>query len=189
MNDTNVPATLAWPKIVILTALLIASFGCTVVATATEPTKATMIKLDSTHTAYVLTYKFGFLNRSLRLPDSALRATTLVATTALPQLTYSLRDKAGEAVTSGLTIAVILSSASSSNGTFIVQDGKTAEFDLLVVHQHLPADTATHFTVDTLQFILTNGPTSSLTRLHDANLALFTTKSITKSSYIRKPLK
>jgi hypothetical protein len=180
-----------WSKAGITALVLITTFFVLAQpAAAMKPTKAAMVELSDTHTAYMLTYQFGFLNRSLVMPGEGVRhGSPLYGATTTPPLTYTLRDKDGNEATSGLTLGTVLGTTPKVDGTFSLPDSKNGEFTLLVIHAHSATDTATYLTIDNLPFTLTDRTGSStLSTLQSADMARFTTKSITESSFIRYPL-
>ncbi len=154
------------------------------------PTHALRVELDDTHTAYAISYKFNFMNRGVLAPALAHRASsTWPITTKLPPLTYTLRAEDGQPVLTGKTIDTIFSRASSTDAMFALEEGEKGEYTLIVLHEHAADDKATHMTIDQLPFILIkDGIEGEVSTYPASDMAKYTTKAQTKSSFIMYPL-
>jgi hypothetical protein len=159
-------------------------------ASAFGPTHALRVELDDTHTAYAISYKFNFMNRGVLVPALAHRASsTWPVSTKLPPLTYTLRAENGQPVLTGKTIDTIFSRASSTDAMFALEESEKGEYTLIVLHEHAADDKVTHMTIDQLPFILIkDGIEGEVSTYPAKDMAEYTTKAQTKSSYIMYPL-
>lgn len=83
----------------------------TLTEAASGATRATMIEVNATTTAFVISYEFGFLNRTTLMPAVAIKSTGEAPVTTHPPLVYSYRDRAGATTSVPVSAAVVWSTA------------------------------------------------------------------------------
>ncbi len=90
-------------------------------------------RLDDTHTLYIISYDFGFLNRVTDLPIMALRDTLSDNKAAV---LYDLIDADGQAGTLGTTYGLVVSDRPIADNRYHLDKGKAGKFNLVVIHEH-----------------------------------------------------
>lgn len=88
---------------------------------------------------FTITYRFGFLNRELKMPIGAIRAD---ADYRSPYTRYAVLAD-GEPSTIGVSSAVVLSTASIVDNEYYLPEGRAADFTLAAIVKIPPKDTAT----------------------------------------------
>lgn len=86
---------------------------------------------------FTISYKFGFLNRDLYMPISAIRG--LDTTNTSGNLGYGVVADGVIDSKIGRTTALVLSSAAIKDGQYFVPKGKNGTFTLVVVMDNKPA--------------------------------------------------
>lgn len=167
-------------------AILVASLGLALLlalvpysASAYTTTAQSVTKLSDTATLFQITYRLHFLNRELRVPLLSSRVTTV--STSSPLLQFSLRDAAGEVITSGTTTAVVLSSAAVENSQYYLPESTPGFFTLVALVEHPAVSTATstaHLQIDWLPFTLVDDGEEELVRVPEAELTPFKTPTV-----------
>lgn len=116
-------------KIKIFLLAVIAFVALPQVSSAYLTTEQTATKLDADTFLFTVTYRFGFLNRELRMPVGAVRGPASATT---PYAGYVIQD-GDRVVTTGDAYSIVLSDAKLVDGEYYLPTGKATTFTLVTV--------------------------------------------------------
>ena len=99
-------------------------------ANAYVTTKQSARVLNDTTALFTITYRFGFSNRELYIPVSAVR---VASSTARDSVGYSIIDTHKDILATGSTTALVLSTATIKDGMYHLPKGKATDFTLVTL--------------------------------------------------------
>lgn len=141
-------------KIFLLAALVFVALPQSTFAYST--TEQTATKLDADTYLFTVTYKFGFLNRELKMPVGAVRG--LRSDTTSPLAGYVIQDEGKSVVTKGNAYSIVLSDAKVEDNEYYLPMGKSATFTLVTVLNLAPGMVAEANADSSLSLLMTALP-------------------------------
>lgn len=143
-------------KIKIFLLAIVAFVALPQVSSAYFTTEQTATKLDADTFLFTVTYKFGFLNREMRMPIGAVRG--LKSDTTSPFAGFVILDEGKSVVTKGNTYSIVLSDAKVVDNEYYLPMGSSTTFTLVTVLNLTPEMVASAGTDDSLSLLMTALP-------------------------------
>ena len=148
-------------KIKIFLLALVAFIALPQVSSAYGITEQTATKLDADTFLFTVTYRFGFLNRELRMPVGAVRNLPFDSTSTFAG--YVVQNQENKVVTKGNAYSIVLSDAKVIDNEYFLPKGKAANFTLVTVVNLTPdmlaeanGDTTLAMMMTALPFVMVN---------------------------------
>lgn len=146
-------------------------------------TQQTATKLDSDTYLFTVTYKFGFLNRELRMPIGAVRG--LESDNSSAMAGYVIQNEGKSVVTKGNAYSIVLSNAKVVDNEYYLPMGKAAYFTLVTVLNLTPemmreadSDSGLSLLMTALPFTMVNEGKSVTSRVDPLELKKYVTPEL-----------
>ncbi len=136
--------------------VIIAFVSLPQISSAYLTTEQTATKLDANTFLFTVTYKFGFLNRELRMPIGAVRGVSFGATS--PFAGYVIQNDGKMVVTKGEAHSIVLSGAKVIDNEYYLPPGKASNFTLITVLNLTPEMIAVADEESRLSLLITSLP-------------------------------
>jgi len=137
--------------VLIFSSIIIAS---PLAAQAYGTSAQTALRLSDTHSLYMISYDFGFLNRKTDLPIAAMRDSLSDNKSVVR---YDLVNEQGVVSTTGTTYALIVSDRPIIDNKYHLDEGRAGKFTLVVIARHdVPTVENTALQITHLPMILTD---------------------------------
>lgn len=160
-------------------------FSCVISPVAAEAyftTAQSATKLTDDTSLYTVTYKFGFLNRELYMPITAVRG--LATSSPAFSVGYDLLTPTNTVVTSGFALGIVLTDDEDveiRDNAYYLPEGRSAEFTLMTVVRTTPgAQEGTSLLMTHLPFTMIKGDEVIKARLNPSELQYYRTPAVTE---------